>query len=241
MSTQQLQTKLDLSPAQVRKAVAGLIIISLLPAVILFLAAGRVDWWEAWTMVGLLVVATLGSRVIVLRKHPELAAERARWTDEQNVKSWDKRLMPIVALYGPFLMWLVAGLDKRWNGSPALPLGLELGAFAVVILGYSLSVWALIANKYFSAVVRIQKDRGHAVVTTGPYRFVRHPGYAGGAIAYLVTPIALGTLWAYLPVLLTIVALAIRTALEDRTLQNELPGYREYAARVRYRLMPGVW
>jgi protein-S-isoprenylcysteine O-methyltransferase Ste14 len=181
------------------------------------------------------------SRVLMFRKHPELAAERARGADEQNVKSWDKRLMPIVAIYGPFLMWLVAGLDKRWNGSPALPLGVELGAFVVVIVGYAFSVWALIANKFFSAVVRIQKDRGHAVVTTGPYRLVRHPGYAGGALAYWATPLALGTLWAYLPVGLILIALVIRTALEDRTLQNELPGYREYAARVRYRLMPRVW
>jgi protein-S-isoprenylcysteine O-methyltransferase Ste14 len=139
------------------------------------------------------------------------------------------------------LTWLVAGLDKRWNGSPALPLTVELGAFAIVIVGYWISVWALIANKFFSAVVRIQKERGHTVVTTGPYRFVRHPGYAGGVIAYLATPLALGTLWAYLPMGLILCALALRTALEDRTLQDELPGYAEYAARVRYRLLPGIW
>jgi protein-S-isoprenylcysteine O-methyltransferase Ste14 len=241
MTDQQAQTKLNLSPAQMRKAVAGLIGITLLPAVILFLAAGRVDWWEAWVMAGGLVLAMLISRVIVFRKHPELAVERARGADERNVKSWDKRLMPIVAIYGPFLMWLVAGLDKRWNGSPALPLGVELGAFAIVIAGYWISVWALIVNHFFSAVVRIQKDRGHHVVTAGPYRFVRHPGYAGGALAYWATPLALGTLWMYLPVLLTIVALVIRTALEDRTLRAELPGYAEYAARVRYRLVPGIW
>ncbi|MEW5719965.1 MAG: isoprenylcysteine carboxylmethyltransferase family protein [Chloroflexota bacterium] len=241
MTEQQAQTKSNLSSAQVRKAVAGLIMITLLPAVILFLAAGRVDWWEAWVMLAVLVFTTVASRVILFRTHPELAAERARGADEQNVKSWDKRLMPIVAIYGPFLMWLVAGLDKRWNGSPTLPLGLELGAFAVVIVGYWISVWALIVNKFFSAVVRIQQERGHTVVTAGPYRFVRHPGYAGGVIAYLATPLALGTLWMYLPVLLTSVALVIRTALEDRTLQNELPGYREYAARVPYRLLPGLW
>ncbi len=235
------QPKLNLSSAQVRKAVAGLIVITLLPAAILFLAAGRVDWWEAWVMLGVLVFATLISRVLVFRKHPELAAERARWSEDRNVKSWDKRLMPVVALYGPFLMWLVAGLDKRWGGSPTLSLGLELGAFAVVIVGYGISTWALIVNKYFSAVVRIQTDRGHTVVTAGPYRFVRHPGYAGGALAYLATPIALGTLWVYLPVGPTLLALALRTALEDRTLRDELPGYAEYAARVRYRLLPGVW
>ena len=241
MSAQQSRMKTDLPTALMWKAIVGLIVISLLPAAILFLAAGRVDWWEAWMMVAVLVVATLGSRVILLRKHPELAAERARWAEGGNTKSWDKRLMPVVAIYGPFLMWLVAGLDKRWNGSPPLPLAVELAGFGIVILGYGFSVWALITNKFFSAVVRIQKDRGHTVVTSGPYQFVRHPGYAGGVIGYLATPIALGTLWVYLPALLTVIALVIRTALEDRTLQNELMGYREYAARVRYRLMPGVW
>jgi protein-S-isoprenylcysteine O-methyltransferase Ste14 len=149
--------------------------------------------------------------------------------------------MPIAALYGPALMWLVAGLDKRWNGSPSLAIELELAAFVVVILGYLISIWAFLENKFFSAVVRIQTERGHSVVSTGPYRWVRHPGYAGGLIGYLATPFALGTLWSFLPAVLTGIALIARTALEDQTLQNELTGYREYAARVRYRLLPGVW
>jgi len=223
------------------KVVAGFIVVALLPPAIMFLAAGRVDWWEAWVMVGMLAVTTMGSRVILLLKHPDLALERARWTEGQHSKPWDKTLMPVVAIYGPFLMWLVAGMDKRWNGSPPLPLALELAAFVVMVLGYLFSVWALLANKFFSAVVRIQKDRGHTVVTTGPYRFVRHPGYAGGVFGYLVTPIALGKLWVYVPALLTIVAVVIRTALEDKTLRDELAGYEEYAQRTRYRLVPGVW
>jgi len=225
----------------VRRAAAGFVVVTALPALIMFLAAGRADWWEAWVMVAVLGFTTLGSRVILLRKHPDLALERARWTEGRDSKPWDRALMPIVALYGPFLMWLVAGLDKRWNGSPTLPLGLELGAFVIVLLGYLVSVWALIANKFFSAVVRIQKERGHTVVTTGPYRLVRHPSYAGGLIGYLLTPIALGTLWVYVPAVLTVMALILRTALEDRTLLEELDGYKEYAARVRYRLAPGIW
>jgi len=132
-------------------------------------------------------------------------------------------------------------LGNRWGGSPQLPLTLELVAFAVVIASYLFSTWAMVVNRFFSAVVRIQTDRGHTVVTTGPYRFVRHPGYAGGAIGYLVTPFALGALWVLIPALLTIAALVIRTALEDRTLQAELPGYAGHAQKTRYRLLPGIW
>ena len=223
------------------KLVAGFVIVALLPPAIMFIAAGRTDWWEAWVMVGVLAVTTIVSRVTLIVKHPDLAAERARWTEGQDYKSWDRKLMPIIAIYGPLLMWLVAGLDKRFNGSPQLPLILELATFAVVILGYLFSAWAMVVNRFFSAVVRIQTERGHTVVTTGPYRFVRHPGYAGGAIGYLATPLALGTLWVFVPALLTIAALVIRTALEDRTLQAELPGYAEYTQRTRYRLLPGVW
>jgi len=236
-----VKTQSALTRSTIRKAVAGLIVITLLPAAIIFIAAGRVDWWEAWLLIVILALAMIASRVIMFRTHPELAMERARWTQDRNTKDWDKRLMPIAALYGPALMWLVAGLDKRWNGSPSLAIELELAAFVVVILGYLISIWAFLENKFFSAVVRIQTERGHSVVSTGPYRWVRHPGYAGGLIGYLATPFALGTLWSFLPAVLTGIALIARTALEDQTLQNELTGYREYAARVRYRLLPGVW
>jgi protein-S-isoprenylcysteine O-methyltransferase Ste14 len=239
VSDAQEQTALSKSTA--RKVVAGFVVITAMPALILFLAAGRVDWWEAWLMIAVLAIATIASRVILLRTHPDLAMERARWTENRNIKNWDKRLMPIVALYGPALMWLVAGLDKRWNASPPLALELEIAAFVVGILGYLISIWAFLENKFFSAVVRIQTERGHSVISTGPYRWVRHPGYAGGLVSFLATPIALGTLWVFLPVVLTGIAIIARTALEDQTLQNELTGYREYAARVRYRLLPGVW
>jgi len=236
-----VQPPAALPKATIRKAVAGFVVVTALPALILFLAAGRVDWWEAWAMIGVLAVTTVASRVIMFRTHPELALERARWMEDRNTKEWDKRLMPMVALYGPALMWLVAGLDKRWNASPPLAIELEIAAFAGVILGYAFSTWAFLANKFFSAVVRIQTERGHTVVSTGPYRWVRHPGYAGGLIGYWLTPLALGALWTFLPAVLTGLAVIARTALEDRTLQNELTGYREYAAQVRYRLLPGVW
>jgi protein-S-isoprenylcysteine O-methyltransferase Ste14 len=149
--------------------------------------------------------------------------------------------MPLVGLYGPLVLCVVIGLDRRWRWSPPLPLALRLAALVVVAAGMVLAIWAFVANQFFSAVVRVQKDREHAVVTGGPYRLVRHPGYAGGALSYLAVPVMLGTLWAFIPAVLLIVALVVRTALEDKTLQAELPGYAEYAQQTRCRLLPGAW
>jgi protein-S-isoprenylcysteine O-methyltransferase Ste14 len=118
---------------------------------------------------------------------------------------------------------------------------LHITAFVITALGYSLGTWATLVNRFFSAVVRIQRDRGHTVVSSGPYRLIRHPGYAGAVVTSLATPLLLGSLWALIPAVLAVCTLIIRTALEDRTLQEELEGYHDYTARVRYRLLPGVW
>ena len=118
---------------------------------------------------------------------------------------------------------------------------MELISLLVVALGYALWGWAMASNRYFSGLVRIQKERGHTVSTAGPYRLVRHPGYAGLILWTLATPLALGTLWAFVPAGLTVVAIVVRTALEDSTLRKELAGYDNYARQVRYRLLPGVW
>ncbi len=138
-------------------------------------------------------------------------------------------------------MLIVCGLDYRWQASGPVAPWLKWTALVLLIAGYAFSLWALIANRFFSTVVRIQRERGHTVVSSGPYRFVRHPGYAGGLLYYLMTPLLLGTLWGFVPVTLEIGLVVLRTALEDRTLQAELPGYADYARRVRYRLIPGVW
>ena len=138
-------------------------------------------------------------------------------------------------------MMIVAGLDERFGWSPQIPLTPRLVALAVMVSGYVVGTWAMAVNRYYSAVVRIQKDRGQIVVTDGPYRFVRHPSYATGIVSSLMIPILLGSLWALIPTSLVAVVTVIRTALEDRTLLEELDGYKGYAARVRYRLLPGIW
>ena len=218
----------------------GIIVMLVLPAVILFGSSGRLNWDMAWVYVGLTAAFSLGSRIIMLWKTPDLIAERGQALDKEDTEPWDKVLMPLGIIVAT-VMLIVAGLDKRFEWSPNLPLLLHITAFVITALGYSLGTWATLVNRFFSAVVRIQRERGHVVVTSGPYQYVRHPGYAGAVVTSLATPLLLGSLWALIPAALAVCQLIIRTALEDRTLQEELEGYHDYAARVRYRLLPGVW
>jgi len=216
------------------------IIMMVLPAVILFGSSGCLNWDMAWVYVGLTTAFSLGSRIIMLWKTPDLIAERGQFSQKEGIKPWDKVLLPL-NIIGPTVMLIVAGLDKRFEWSPNLPLMLQITAFVITALGYSLSTWATLVNRFFSAVVRIQRDREQTVVTSGPYRLIRHPGYAGAVVNSLAIPLLLGSLWALVPAVLVNCLLIVRTALEDSTLQQELDGYRDYAGRVRYRLLPGVW
>lgn len=222
----------------------GLIRLLLLGSIMLatlLLAAGTWDWWEAWayTITGLAVL--FGSRAFLILKHPDLALERAQAHEKEDVKGWDRFLMPFTALIGPFLSWIVAGLDHRFGWSPDLPDWIQIIALILIQIGSLIGSWAMVVNRYFSSQVRIQKDRGQIVVREGPYRIVRHPGYAGGLLSWLAAPVFFSSLWVILPTALVIIASLIRTALEDRTLQEELPGYEEYTEQTKYRLVPKIW
>jgi protein-S-isoprenylcysteine O-methyltransferase Ste14 len=140
-----------------------------------------------------------------------------------------------------FPMVVVAGLYHRFDWSPEFPLWLIVIGFILISLGYAFAAWALAENRFFSSVVRIQTDRGHVVCDSGPYRFVRHPGYAGSFLSLFGIVLALGSLWTLIPAAVASIITVIRTALEDQTLQEELPGYRDYARRVRFRLVPGIY
>ncbi len=198
------------------------------------------DWWQAWVYAIVSIAGFVISRALAARRNPGLLAERSRFLRHEDAKPWDKTLAPLVGLGGA-LVPLVAGLDARFGSSADFGLPIELAALAVLVGGYVLASYALIENAYFSGMVRIQTDRGQHVISSGPYRWVRHPGYAGALLAYLATPLLLDSLWTFVPALFLTVVLIIRTNLEDKTLQAELDGYRDYAQRVRYRLLPGVW
>jgi len=231
-----MQTKKD----TIRAAVAFALYLLLVPA-LLFIAAGTVDWPMAWVYVILLLASTLGSRLMVLKRNPDTLRERARFRSAEGTKRWDRILVMIVALYGPMATMAVAGLDHRWGWSALVPPVGQYLAALVVAGGYGVSVWAMVENPYFSAVARIQEDRGQEVVTTGPYRIVRHPSYAGTLLASLALPVMLNALWSIIPDVIMITALIVRTGLEDQMLREELEGYRRYAEQTPSRLIPGIW
>ena len=195
----------------------------------------------AWVYVTLIIAIAGVNLVIMFRISPGLLVERSQFLKGKGVKRWDKVLAPLMAIYGPLSLWVVAGLDRRFGWTAEIPLTVQVAALAIIAIGYVLITWAVAVNRFFSSVVRIQRDRGHRVITTGPYRWVRHPGYTGGGIAFLATPLALGSLWAFIPAGLTIMLLIVRTVFEDRTLQAELVGYQDYMQQTRYRLIPGFW
>ncbi len=223
------------------RMIVGVIIFLLYTPLVLFITSGQLDWWMAWVYSAVSVILLLSSRVLMARKHPDLVAERASYRDAEGVKEWDKKLVPLIAQVGPLIVLIVAGLDKRFGWSSPISLWVSLAAWGIAFLGFFISTWALVENQFFSSVVRIQTDRGHTVCNTGPYKYVRHPGYAGGLIWYVMTPLILGTLWAYVPTLFVILLTVLRTSLEDKTLQAELPGHQEYTRQTRYRLVPGIW
>jgi protein-S-isoprenylcysteine O-methyltransferase Ste14 len=200
----------------------------------------RWNWWEAWVYAAINIFGFIISRYLASRKNPDLLKERSEYLQHENTQSWDKALSPISGL-GGILIVIIAGLDSLYNWSSGYGLPLKLIAIVLFLLGYGLGAYALITNKFFSGTVRLQSDRGHYVISSGPYSWIRHPGYASALLTYLVTPFILDSYWIFLPVILISVSLLIRTALEDHFLIENLDGYREYTKKVRYRLVPLIW
>jgi protein-S-isoprenylcysteine O-methyltransferase Ste14 len=226
---------------QVVRAAVGFVLYLLLAPGLLFLFGGTLAWPMAWLYFVLALAGALGSRLIVWRRSPDLLRERARFAEAEHAEPWDRLLVLVVAIVGPALTSIVAGIDHRADWGPGVPAVVQVLASLLVAAGFGLGTWAMVENRFFSAVVRIQQDRGHRVVTGGPYRWVRHPAYAGGILAFLAFPLMVDAVWALLPALTVVAAIVVRTAFEDRTLIEKLPGYTDYAGHTRHRLLPGVW
>jgi len=219
----------------------SLVVVYLLIPLVLLVCGGDFGWWQAWGYSLLIIATGLGGRIWAERRHPGLLAERQNMQKIQSAKAWDKILAPLMALSVSFPLVIVAGLDYRFGWSPVFPFWLIMLGFILISIGYAFAAWALIENRFFSSVVRIQVDRGHVVCDSGPYRIVRHPGYAGNILALFGIVLALSSVWTLIPAAVALIIAVIRTVLEDQTLQEELPGYRDYARRVRYRLIPGIY
>lgn len=206
--------------------------------VFIFLLAGRLDYWQGWVFFG--IGMTAGTSVAILfRKNPELLKERTK--PGPGMKWWDKVFWIFnILLY--FGILIFGPLDAgRFMLSPEIPTSTYVIGYVFHLVGYVIILWAMWINTFFSSVVRIQKDRGQKVIQDGPYKVVRHPGYVGAILIAPSTAIVLGSLWSLIPAALWIVAIIIRTYLEDKTLHKELEGYKEYAKKVSYRLIPGIW
>jgi protein-S-isoprenylcysteine O-methyltransferase Ste14 len=205
---------------------------------ILFLVVGRWNWFWGWALLILMAAWVAGTAIVVIPRYPQLLAERTG--PRAGAKAWDTALMGGVGLV-TLAGYVVAALDVRNGWTVAIPLILQIAALVAAAAGYAATVWATASNPFFSQIVRIQTERGHTVAAGGPYRFIRHPSYLGQIAVFLATPLVLGSWWAGLAGLAGGLLILLRTALEDRTLRAELPGYAEYAAKVRYRLIPGIW
>ena len=205
---------------------------------VLFLGAGNLRWIAAWVYLGISLIFVLINASFMLRTNPETVAERGQAKGWQD---WDKMVSGLYGLSQYLILPLVAALDTRFHWSGEIGIPWHIVGLVVYSLSMALTSWSMITNAYFSTAARIQSERGQQVCTTGPYKYIRHPGYAGIIIQSLSMAILLGSLWALIPAFLAGSLIYIRTALEDRMLQMELAGYTDYAHEVKYRLVPGVW
>jgi len=220
----------------IRKAALETVGFGVVLALALFASAGTLSWPMAWAVLVLYMAFSIAGFMVL---PPDLIAERSSFP--AGSKPADLLIAGLAFLFLFPVSLVVCGLDARFHGSPSIPLRAQVTALVVFALGYGLSLWAARSNRFFSAVVRVQRERGHQVVATGPYAYIRHPGYAGPMLGHLLLPIALGSLWGLVPAALGCAFLALRIGYEERLLDGELPGYSEYVHRVRWRLVPRVW
>ena len=205
---------------------------------LVFLPAGSLKWVPGWIFVAVLVAAFGGSALVLAKVNPVIYRARSRF--QKGTEPWDLALvaviLPAMAAEIP-----VATLDSARMGWSVVPLWAVLLGYALLVGGVAVTAWAQAVNPFFEPGVRIQTERNQRPISNGPYRIIRHPGYAAAIAIFAGLPLALASWWALIPAALASVVLIIRTGLEDRLLRARLPGYPEYAKTTRYRLAPGIW
>jgi protein-S-isoprenylcysteine O-methyltransferase Ste14 len=227
----------DTSFRVVGKALIQLVVTVAVIWVLLFASAGTIDWPRAWWFMAAFVVAILVAVAVLYRMNPEIFAARSRI--QPGTKLWDYIFITLV-IGGMTLILPVAGFDKRFGGADA-PDWVVVVGYVLFVISFIGQTWPQAVNRHFEPGVRIQEDRGQTVIDTGPYAYVRHPGYISGSLLALSIALVLGSWWALVPVAVVIVGLAVRTVFEERTLRAELAGYIDYTQRVKWRWVPGVW
>jgi protein-S-isoprenylcysteine O-methyltransferase Ste14 len=229
------------SAGGIKTWISAIVRLALFPVVFLW-PAGDWGWWEAWAIVGLWLSYATGMGVFLWRTDRELLRERMKADrGQKDQKGWDRVLMVLMLVAGLGL-FLIPGFDVvRFGWSEPFPTWLEITAMALHIPGFFWIGWVMHENTYLSRVVKIDEERGQTVITTGPYAIVRHPMYTAVILLVVALPVALGSRWALLGAAVMSALLVVRTALEDKTLHAELPGYPEYTRKTRYRLIPGIW
>ena len=206
--------------------------------VLIFLPAGSLDWRPGWIFLAVLILAFGTSAIVLARVNPVIYRARSRF--QPGTKSWDKTLLAVM-LPAMAAILPIASLDAgrfHWSNAPDWAVALGYG---LMVGGIAVTGWAQAVNPFFEPGVRIQSERNQRVIDTGPYRLVRHPGYVAALTLFLGMALALGSLWALLPAMLASALLVLRTSWEDRLLREELSGYAQYATRVRFKLLPGIW
>ena len=219
--------------------IAKQILSPVILGIILFALAGTTDWFWGWVFNILHLIVWAGMTLALIRWNPELL--NARGKRGAGTKRWDVVLLGIYGIAW-VAMVVVGALDARYSWTQSLPSMLPIIGVVLMVAGFALTTWGMVVNRNFEVTVRLQEDRNHQVITTGPYQIVRHPGYTGVIMSFFIgMPLVLNSLPAFIPALIGAAVMILRTWMEDRTLQAELPGYADYTQQTRYRLLPGVW
>jgi protein-S-isoprenylcysteine O-methyltransferase Ste14 len=233
MSKKQFKSNSTLTIGIIQR-LAQVVILLVVQGAVLFIAAGNPRWTWAWFFLGIYLIGMLINGLFMIRVNPATIAESGR-------ANWDKWIGGFWSLFQFLAIPLIAGLDARFGWTRGLSSSWNIAGAIGFAAGLELFSWAMIVNAYFSTVARLQEERGQTVCKTGPYRFVRHPGYFAAILQSLAIPLLLGSLWALIPGVLAAVLMIARTSFEDHMLQDELPGYRDYAGEINFRLLPGIW